>query len=521
MNLLFRFGFSLFLIWSVSSAQAQTEVSENYQKKCAQCHHPDRLGAMGPALLPENLDRFPKSAAFEVIANGRPATQMPGFAKELSKEEMQALVEYIFTPIATPIWSEAEIHSSLVVSTPIATLPDKPVHKADILNLFLVVELGDHHITVLDGDRLEPIFRFPTRFALHGGIKYSPDGRFAYWCSRDGWISKFDLYSLKLVAEIRAGINTRNIAISGDGQFVMAANALPRSLVVLNAEDLSLAKLIPVVNEKGKSSRPSAVYTAPPRNTFIVALKDIPEIWEIPYNDKARPIYTAMVHDYRLESGEAPPIAKGPFPIRTILLKTIIDDFFFDQDYRILIGASRSGLSGQVVQMDVGRQIAEIDIPGMPHLSSGITWKYKETTLMATPNLKEGEVTVLDLKNWKVIKRISTLGPGFFMRSHENTPYAWVDVFFGPNKDAVQVIDKSTLDIVKTLRPAPGKTSAHVEFTRDGRYALLSIWESSPDGAVVVYDGNTLQEVKRIPMNKPSGKYNVYNKISLSAGTSH
>ena len=94
-----------------------------------------------------------------------------------------------------------------------------------------------------------------------------------------------------------------------------------------------------------------------------------------------------------------------------------------------------------------------------------------------------------------------------------------VDVFFGPHKDVVHVIDKSTLEIVKTLKPSPGKTAAHVEFTRDGRYALLSIWEN--DGAIVVYDASTLEEIKRIPMNKPSGKYNVYNKITRSSGTSH
>ena len=68
-------------------------------------------------------------------------------------------------------------------------------------------------------------------------------------------------------------------------------------------------------------------------------------------------------------------------------------------------------------------------------------------------------------------------------------------------------------------RPAPGKTSAHVEFTRDGKYALVSIWDM--DGALVVYDGDTLEEVKRIPMRKPVGKYNVYNKITRSEGTSH
>ena len=39
--------------------------------------------------------------------------------------------------------------------------------------------------------------------------------------------------------------------------------------------------------------------------------------------------------------------------------------------------------------------------------------------------------------------------------------------------------------------------------------------------ALVVYDGDTLEEVKRIPMSKPVGKDKVYNKITRSEGTSH
>jgi hypothetical protein len=105
------------------------------------------------------------------------------------------------------------------------------------------------------------------------------------------------------------------------------------------------------------------------------------------------------------------------------------------------------------------------------------------------------------------------------MRSHENSPYAWVDVFFGPNKEAVHIIDKQTLEIVKTIKPSPGKTAAHVEFDKTGEHALLSIWDM--DGEVIVYDAKSLQEIKRIPMVKPSGKYNVYNKITRSEGTSH
>ncbi len=81
------------------------------------------------------------------------------------------------------------------------------------------------------------------------------------------------------------------------------------------------------------------------------------------------------------------------------------------------------------------------------------------------------------------------------------------------------VIDKQGLEIVKTLRPAPGKTAAHEEFTKDGRYVLLSIWDMK--GAIIVYDAETLEEVKRLPFVRPSGKYNVYNKITHSEGTSH
>ncbi len=89
----------------------------------------------------------------------------------------------------------------------------------------------------------------------------------------------------------------------------------------------------------------------------------------------------------------------------------------------------------------------------------------------------------------------------------------------GPTRDTMQVIDKRSLEIVKDITPVPGKTAAHVEFTRDGKYALVSVWDI--DGALVVYDAKALVEITRIPMKKPSGKYNVYNKITRSRGTSH
>jgi hypothetical protein len=511
-------GFILAAAAACFTTGAHADAGALYKQHCATCHGEQRLGGMGPALLPENLGRLKPAAAQKVIAEGRAATQMPAFADKLDSAAIESLADYIYKPPAhVPDWGLERITASHKILVPDSALSDKPVHDADPMNMFVVVELGDHHATILDGDRLEPIYRFKTHFALHGGPKYSPDGRYVYFASRDGWISKFDMWNLKLLSEVRAGINTRNLAVSSDGRYVMVANYLPHTLVLLDARDLSPIKLIDVTDGKGHSSRVSAVYDAAPRHSFVAALKDIPEAWEITYKDDPLPVYNGPMHDYRMDEGVAR--QTGSFPVRRIRLDDYLDDFFFDPSYRLLIGAARNARNGQVINLDVGRKIAELELDGLPHLGSGITWEYKGRQVLATPNLKTAEVSIIDMQTWKTIKRIKTLGPGFFMRSHENTPYAWVDVFFGPYRDAVHVIDKRNLEIIKTLRPAPGKTAAHVEFDKGGKHALLSIWDI--EGAVVVYDAATMEEIKRLPMVKPSGKYNVYNKTHLSEGTSH
>ena len=500
----------LSLLISICPARAETEnapasaVPALYQQHCALCHGPDRLGGTGPALLPENLERLKKTAAAETIRNGRAATQMAGFAATLAPAQIEALADFIYKPAALPpVWGEAEIRTSRIEHVDANTLPARPKFDADPMNLFVVVEGGDHAVTILDGDRLEPVYRFPSRYALHGGPKFSPDGRFVYFASRDGWISKFDIWNLTLVAEIRAGINTRNAAVSADGKIVAVANTLPRTIVLLD-DTLRPLKVLPAVDANGQASRVSAIYDAAPRKSFIAAMKDVKEAWEISY--------------------DRPPAFLN---LRRIPLDVYLDDFFFSQDYRWLIGASRGEqdgqAKGQVIDLDTGMKAADLDLPGMPHLGSGITWARQGTTVMATPNLNTGLISIIDMRDWKTLRDIQTLGPGFFLRSHENSRNAWADSMMSrEHKDSLQVIDKESLECVATLRPMPGKTLAHIEFPRDGRYALASVWERRADGgALIVFDAETLKEVKRIPMDKPVGKYNLYNKITRSEGTSH
>ena len=514
--------------WLAGAAQAAPDAGTGidagalYQQHCATCHGAERTGLMGPALLPVSLERLRKPEALKVITQGRTATQMPAFHGKLQDDEIAALAQWIYSPVEpAPRWAESDIRASRVQLADASTLPNKPVWSADPMNLFVVVEGGDHHVSLVDGDRFETIHRFESRYALHGGPKFTPDGRFVFFGSRDGWITKYDLWNLKVVAEVRAGLNMRNVAVSGDGKWVMAANYLPHSLALFDA-DLNLVKTFDARTLDGKaSSRVSAVYDAAPRKSFIVALKDIPELWEISYDPKAEPIHDGYVHDHKM--GEA--IAKpGYHNVRRTLLDEPLDDFFFDQGYRHALGATRPNADGtpsaQVVNLDVRRKLAELPIAGMPHLGSGITWAWNGTTVLASPNLKGNAIDVIDMQNWKLLRTIPVPGPGFFMRSHENSRYAWTDSMMSPTaKNILTLIDKATLEPVTEVRGEPGKTLAHIEFTKDGRYALASIWEM--DGALVVYDAQTLDEIKRLPMSKPVGKYNVWNKITRSEGTSH
>src|SRR3970282_932654 len=129
-------------------------------------------------------------------------------------------------------------------------------------------------------------------------------------------------------------------------------------------------------------------------------------------------------------------------------LDQVLDDFFFTPDFSRVVGASRGAQRGQVVHLDVRRAIAEVDLPALPHLASGISWERQGRRVMATPNLRQGVVSVIDTADWKTVAEIETLGPGYFLRSHAASRYAWVDSMIGPRgRDTLQVIDQEAVQV--------------------------------------------------------------------------
>jgi hypothetical protein len=293
------------------------------------------------------------------------------------------------------------------------------------MNLFVVVEGGDHHVSLLDGDRFEVIHRFASRYALHGGPKFTPDGRFVFFGSRDGWITKYDLWNLTVVAEVRAGLNMRNVAVSGDGRWVMAANYLPRTAVLFDA-DLNLVKRFDATTLDGKRPRACPRCTTPRRATALSSRsRTSPKSGRSPTTRRRAPSTTATCTTTRWARhrqaglpGRAPHAA-GRAAGRLLLRPGATATCWAP---RAPNPVRREPPTAQVVNLDVRRKIAELPIAGMPHLGSGITFAWNGTTVLASPNLKDGAIDVIDMKTWKTVKTIPTPGPGFFMRSHENTP---------------------------------------------------------------------------------------------------
>lgn len=463
---------SIFIAFpDISSA---SDAKELYLKHCSSCHHPERYGVSAPPLFKETVGRKGDKELKETILKGLPATNMPAFENVLKEDEIDAVILYIKTPIEKPKWDRNDILNSKIIPQDLQpqALSLKP-HAIDLSNLFMIVEGGTGVVHFMDGNSFNLIDKVKVG-AMHGGPKFDYNYNFSYILSRDGWLVKYDLKNFKEIARLRVGINSRNISVSNDGRFIAAANLLPQNLVIVDAEKMEPKLVVDT------DSRIGAVYTFKDKGLFVAALREKPDVLLIDY--------------------------KKDFSIERLVIDQPLSDFFIEPTERYLIGATRSGEHLTVFDIEEKKTIKNLEISGMPHLASAALWKDGDKTLAAFPHIKSPTMTVMELYTWNVIARINLKGPGYFARTHESIPYIWVDT----NTDTMQLVDKKDFKVVKEIVPEKGRFAMHTEFTKDGRFALVSIREKG--GAVYIYDAEKLEAVKRLPFEKPIGKYNATNK---------
>lgn len=440
-----------------------------YRERCASCHGSSRYGGYGPPLIPSALRRKTDPQLLAVILEGRPNTQMPAFAEVLDEAEARSLVALMREPVGDIAWGVQDIRASRIdYEIELERIPPSVRRE----NLILVVERGTGSVSVLDGDSMRELDRYEVG-RIHGGPKFDRAYRKVLVSTRDGTLAAYDLERGGLVTKVKVGVNTRNVAFSPNGDFAAVANQLPANLVVLDG-DLAPLRSFPLPGQ------PSGVYQLPGENRFLLALRDAPRLYRIDYPELT------------LNSDEVP----EPF-----------EDFVFVPGRKQLLASSRGGQRLLLYDLGERKVLGELPTEGLPHLFSACFFTRDGALYAAVNHIGVPRLSLIAMDSFRIEKEISLRGSGYFVRTHPGTPYLWADT----NTEEIQLIDKQSLELLeRALVPEPMKKAMHVEFTADGRRALVSIWDSQ--GAVVVYDSRTLEELRRLPYDMPIGKYNAFNK---------
>lgn len=317
----------------------------------------------------------------------------------------------------------------------------------------------------------------------HASVVYSRDARYAFIFGRDGGLTKIDLLQDTIAKRIIQAGNSIGGAISQDGKLIAVSNYTPGGVKVFSTETLELMADIPARYADGKLSKVVGLVDAPGQK-FIFSLFDAGEIWVADLKQPNKPVIQKFIG-----------VGKQPYDaLLTPDGRYYIAGLFGDRGLALLdLWSPEQGVKR--ILPDYGKQDEKLPVYKMPHLEG---WAVAGK-LMFIPAIGQHEVLVIDQNSWQLVKRIPVIGQPVFVMARPDGRQVWVNFAF-PDNAQLQVIDAKDLSLVKSL--SPGKAVLHMEFTPRGE----NVWVSArDDNRVVIYDTDSLNEITRLPANKPSG----------------
>ena len=379
-------------------------------------------------------------------------------------------------------WSKEDIKNSRVVMIQEDELVSSPTHSHRVDDLLLVTESSYSRIAVIDGDTLSLAGRLESGYKAHG-YTFSNDGRFAYNLGRDGWLYRYDLYSLKATAKIRVGIDARGVAISDDNRYIIAGLYIPKAAVILDAKTLEFIKYIDTsdINSRVCSVNDTDGY-------FFLALKEAGEVWKVDYNSPSFNI------------------------LKTLNVGEMLHDGYLSSDNKTFFIASKEHLSAiDTKNMQIK---AKLQTGILPHPGSAATWMIGDDEYSSITHLGEGKNTIIDVNSLEIIGSVGASAGGMDSRTTPNMKYVWFDTMFSPAKNEIVVHEKEPpFSIVKIIND--GTYTLHPEPDADGDYIFVSDWD---ENKIRVYDDETLELVKTIDnIMTPTGIFSTY-RVKESLG---
>jgi nitrite reductase (NO-forming)/hydroxylamine reductase len=412
----------------------------------------------------------------------------------------------------------------------------KPVNVKNVQDIVVFTERDTSKVGFIDGTTNKVLSKHESGFATHVTVVNKRIPRYVYNISRDGWVNMFDLNApgQPIIAKIRVGSDSRGLACTPDGRYLMAGNYVPGGAVLLDAMTLKPLKVYPtssVIDMDGNlgSSRVASIADTPYGPYIAFALKDAGHVYIIDYSKPDFPIV-----------GDIPGIGK------------ILHDAFLNEGEEVgryyMIASQGSDVVG-IVDFKTKTLAGKVYTgPGTkPHPGQGSSWTQEKTgkQLHATVNMNLGLVSIWDNK-WNVVKATKTAGGGLFVGTNEHTPYIWADNVIGGednynkmhliNKDSLMVdriiqadkdgsiklIDAHNNKIIKEWKTAAIKDAKgqpvtprllHAEPAAHGEHMYISDWTG---GRILVVNAKTGEYIDSIEgLTTPTFTYSIEHRMDL------
>ena len=487
--------FSIVAAFAVTNLMAM-DYAKVYKKECAGCHGSIHQGGVGADLRPKALSKKDENMLVDTILHGRKNTAMPawgsdGASVKFSKEDAKGMVAWLkgwkapknlvlkLEDVKKTYKKLADV-DELAKKYPVdkdGNLKYKGAEVKNVKDITFATERDASLVDFIDSTTGKVLSRHKAGFAVHVTVTNKANPRYAYSISRSGRLTMFDIGApgQPAVASVQVGQESRGLAVSPDGKYVIAGDYNPGGAVLCDAHTLEPLKAydtsnVPLIGGGKGRSRVASLADTPYGPYFAMTLKDAGSVYIIDYSKKGFPIVGKVenigkiLHDAFLNEN------KGP-----------------DYGRYFMVASQGSDLMG-IVDFKTKKLAAKVMTGkhSKPHPGQGASWynKTMKKQLNATNSMNYGSVVIWESPTWKVVKKIKTAGGGLFVGTGEHTPWIWADcVLGGPkNYNKVYLINKETLEVDRIIEVT--KTEGHLIDAKSGK--ILQKWDATQHETIKV-----------------------------------
>jgi nitrite reductase (NO-forming)/hydroxylamine reductase len=481
---------------------SKMDFAKVFEKECQGCHGPIHQGGVGSDLRPAVLKKKSREFMAETILNGRKNTAMPAWKEKFNKDDASGMIDWLMdwkntVELTLDLDKVKQTWAKLADRDALAKKYPKAVDTKSVLDITFATERDASLVDFIDSTTGKVLSRHKAGFAVHVTVTNKANPRYAYSISRSGRLTMFDIAApgQPALASVQVGQESRGLAVSPDGKYVIAGNYNPGGAVLCDAMTLEPLKAYDtsrVINPDGEigPSRVASLADTPYGPYFAMALKDAGHVYIIDYSKPNFPIV-----------GDVPNIGK------------ILHDAFLNEDEGkdfgryFMIASQGSDVVGIVDFKE--KNLAAIVHTGprsKPHPGQGSSWysKGQNKQLHATNSMNFGDTVIWD-SNWKVVKHVKTAGGGLFVGTSPHTPWIWADCVLGEpkNYNEVDLINKDTLEIDRIIKV--GKKKGQLIDAKTKK--VLQEWDATQHAPVPVFEVDSkMSGEKLLPMPDHLGK---------------